>query len=257
MKTIVVIPTYNESQNIAELISCIRSECRNSDLDILVVDSVSPDHTAEKVRALQKNNSRLFLLEQSAKLGLGRAYLDGMAWVLCRDYDVLITMDADMSHHPKYLPAMLKEIRDHDLVVGSRYVAGGGVENWPWTRQILSRFANWYANTLTALPFHDLTSGFQCFRTSLLSKLLRYNIHTEGYAFLVELKFLSIIQCACFTEIPIVFFDRTRGDSKISKRVMFESMFFVLKCFLRRRRIIEALAKGRVPNNPPPLFKLN
>ena len=160
--------------------------------------------------------------------------MDGMDWVLKRDYEALVTMDADMSHHPKYLVPMLEAIRDHDLVVGSRYMKGGGLENWPLARQCLSRFANGYASTLTGLPFHDLTSGFQCFRTTLLRKVLSHNIHTEGYAFLVELKFLSIVQRAHFKEVPIIFTDRTRGTSKISKRVIFESMLFVWSCFFRR-----------------------
>lgn len=237
MKTIVVVPTYNESQNIVELVSSIRTECRNFDLDILVVDSASPDRTADKVRELQKNDPRLFLFEQPAKLGLGRAYMDGMDWVLKRDYEALVTMDADMSHHPKYLVPMLEAIPDHDLVVGSRYMKGGGLENWPLARQCLSRFANWYASTLTGLPFHDLTSGFQCFRTTLLRKVLSHNIHTEGYAFLVELKFLSMVQAAHFKEVPIIFTDRTRGASKISKRVILESMLFVLSCFFRRHLV--------------------
>ena len=251
MKTIAVIPTYNESQNIAELVACIRAECPDRDLDILVVDSASPDKTADIVRELRKNDPRLFLLEQSAKLGLGKAYLDGMDWVLSRSYDAVITMDADMSHHPKYLKPMLAAIQDHDLVIGSRYTRGGGVENWPVARQCLSRFANWYASTLTGLPFQDLTSGFQCFRTVLLKKVLRYNIHTEGYAFLVELKFLSIIQLARFYEIPIIFTDRTRGSSKISKRVIFESMLFVLSRFFQRGRVRAAVSKIQAAGDAP------
>ncbi len=247
MKIIAVIPTYNESQNITELVSCIRAECKNRDLDILVVDSASPDRTADRIREIQKDDPHLFLLEQSAKLGLGKAYLDGMDWVLSRPYDALITMDADMSHHPKYLDPMLAAIQDHDLVIGSRYAPGGRLEDWPLARQYLSRFANWYAGTLTGLPFHDLTSGFQCFRTALLRKVLRYNIHTEGYAFLVELKFLSIIQLARFKEIPIVFTDRTRGSSKISKRVIFESMLFVLSRFFQRSRIRAVLSRTKDP----------
>jgi dolichol-phosphate mannosyltransferase len=245
VKPIIVIPTYNESQNIGELITRIRAECHHPELDILVVDSASPDRTADRVREIQKNDPKIFLLEQSAKLGLGRAYLDGMGWVLSRSYDVLFTMDADMSHHPKYLDAMFKEIQNHDLVIGSRYARGGGVENWPLARQCLSRFANWYASTLTGLPFHDLTSGFQCFRIPLLEKLLRYNIHTEGYAFLVELKFLSIIQHARFGEVPIVFTDRTRGASKISKAVIGESVRFVLRLSSKRSKVRECLKEMR------------
>lgn len=241
VKAIICIPTYNESKNIGKLISCIRAECHFPDLDVLVIDSASPDGTAGRVRDIQKEDPRVFLFEQHAKLGLGRAYLDGMDWVLSRNYDVLITMDADMSHHPKYLDAMLAAIQTHDLVIGSRYAKGGGVEDWPFARQCLSRFANWYASTLTGLPFHDLTSGFQCFRIELLRKILRYNIHTEGYAFLVELKFLSIMQYARYGEIPIVFTDRTHGDSKISKRIIGESIRFVLRLSSKRGKVSQCL----------------
>jgi dolichol-phosphate mannosyltransferase len=151
----------------------------------------------------------------------------------------LITMDADFSHQPIYLRDHLREIENHDLTIGSRYVPAGGVENWPKYRWMLSRFANWYATTLTGLPFQDLTSGFQCFRTSLMRKILRYRIHTEGYAFLVELKLLAILQQARYKEFPIIFANRRSGDSKISKRVIFESMLFVLKRSTQRRRVIE------------------
>lgn len=241
MKIIVVIPTYNEADNISRLLTAIRAAV-NAPLDILVVDSASPDGTAAKVREMQKNDRGLHLLEQAAKLGLGKAYLDGMAWVLARGYDALITMDADFSHQPDYLNDHLREIENHDLVIGSRYIKGGGVENWPKYRLALSRFANWYAATLTGLPFRDLTSGFQCFRTALLRKILRYNIHTEGYAFLVELKFLAIMQKARYAEFPIIFPNRLIGDSKISKRVIFESMLFVMKRSLQRGRVKQALA---------------
>ncbi len=244
MKTIVCIPTYNEADNIPGLVAAIRAEV-TLPLDILVVDSASPDKTADKVRELQKKDPNLHLLEQKAKLGLGKAYLDGMDWVLSNGYDAMITMDADFSHQPKYLNDHLRLIQNHDLVVGSRYIKGGGVENWPKYRLALSSFANWYATTLMGLPFHDLTSGFQCFRTSLLKKILRYNIHTEGYAFLVELKFLAVMQSARTTEFPIIFPNRRQGDSKISKRVIFESMLFVMQRALQRGRVKRALKAAK------------
>ena len=241
MKAIAVIPTYNEKNNIRELIATIRQETQGLDLDILVVDSASPDGTAEEVRDIQMQDRQVLLLEQKAKLGLGKAYCDGMQWVLDRSYDCLITMDADFSHHPKYLSQLIKTIEDKDIVIGSRYTKGGGLENWPFYRLCLSRFANWYARTLTGLPFSDLTSGFQCFRTDLLRKILRYRIHTEGYAFLVELKFLAIMQKARYAEFPIIFTDRTRGDSKISKRVIWESMLFILQRSTQRGRVRQVL----------------
>ncbi|HNX68463.1 MAG TPA: polyprenol monophosphomannose synthase [Candidatus Omnitrophota bacterium] len=241
MKTIVCIPTYNEKANIEDLISSIRLEMGGVPLDVLVVDSASPDGTAEKVLELQAKDSSIHLIRQPAKLGLGRAYLEGMEWVLARPYDCLITMDADFSHHPRYLLKMIRYIADYDLVIGSRYVRGGELQNWPLHRKFLSRFANGYAKVLTGMPFCDLTSGFHCFRTVLLRKILNNSIRTEGYAFLVELKFLAVLRGARCVEIPIVFSDRTRGRSKISHRVIYESMCYVGSLLFQRGRIRSAL----------------
>ena len=242
VKGIAVIPTYNERENVGDIIKGIR-RILNDSIDILIVDSASPDGTADCVREIQKQDAHLFLLEQNAKLGLGKAYLDGMAWVLAKDYDCLVTMDADFSHKPRYLKYHLEEIEKHDLVIGSRYVKGGALRNWPWARRVLSRFANGYARTLTGLPFSDLTSGFQCYRTALLKKILESPIETEGYAFLIELKSAAILNGARFKEIPIIFSDRTKGDSKITKKVMLESMLFVMKQALKRGQVVKATAK--------------
>src|SRR3989338_5115612 len=222
MKSIVIIPTYNEKENIEGLIREIRTRSKHLSLDVLIVDSASPDGTAEKVKQVQVNDPDLYLIEQKAKLGLGKAYWEGIEWAFKRNYECLITMDADFSHDPKYLPDLIERTKEYDVVVGSRYIRGGKLKDWPLMRRCLSRFANWYACTLTGLPFYDLTSGFQCFRTALLRKVLCCDIHTEGYAFLVELKFLSILQQARYQEIPILFTDRTRGSSKISKHVIIE-----------------------------------
>jgi len=234
VKPIIVIPTYNERENICDLIKIITQESPPPDLDLLVVDSASPDQTSGAVGEMQKKIAGLHLLTQPAKLGLGRAYLEGMRWALDRSYDCLITMDADFSHHPSYLKEFLGKLKTYDLVIGSRYVPGGRLENWPWHRRALSKFANGYAKTLTGLPFSDLTSGFHGFRTPLLKKILNHPIHAEGYAFLIELKHLAILERASFLEIPIIFSDRARGSSKISKRVIFESMLFVGSLFFRR-----------------------
>lgn len=228
MKPVIIIPTYNERENIQDLVAAVRAEDLKPCPDILVVDSASPDRTADAVLHLKERDPALHLLSQKAKLGLGRAYMDGMQWALEHPYDCVVTMDADFSHHPRYLHAFFKAIESHDLVIGSRYIPGGELRNWPAFRRALSRFANWYARTLTGLPFSDLTSGFHCFRADLLKKILRYRIHTEGYAFLMELKSLAILQGIRFQEIPIIFSDRTKGDSKISKRVILESALFVL-----------------------------
>ncbi len=237
MKPIILIPTYNERENIAQLIAAIKAEDPGSHFQILVIDSASPDGTAEVVMGLQKKDPGIHLLTQRAKLGLGRAYLEGMRWALAQGYDLIFTMDADFSHHPRYLARFMKEMQTHDLVVGSRYVPGGELKDWPRPRRILSRFANGYAARITGLPIADLTSGFHCFRSDLLRKVLRYPLRAEGYAFLIALKFWSVVQGATVSEVPIVFSDRTQGTTKISKRVIFESIFFVWKCFFQRHRL--------------------
>lgn len=240
MKQIVVIPTYNERENIQELIPMIRREVTHTDLDILVVDSASPDRTADAVLEIIKQDPRVFLLKQHAKLGLGTAYQEGMKWVLERGYERILTMDADFSHHPRYIEPFLRESEAKELVVGSRYVPGGELCNWPWVRKALSRFANWYAGRITGLPFSDLTSGFHCFHAELLRKMIRDPLRAEGYAFLIALKFLAVVNGASYCEVPIVFSDRTKGQSKISKHVILESVFFVWKCFFQRHRLKRA-----------------
>lgn len=237
MKSLIIIPTYNEKENIRRLIHAIQSENLQQPLDILVVDSASPDRTADAVLEMQGTDPSLFLIRQSAKLGLGKAYLEGMEWALSRNYDFLITMDADFSHHPSSLRRLIQEMKSSDLAIGSRYVPGGGLKNWSATRRLLSRFANKIARKLTGLPFHDLTSGFHCFRTSLLKRILRHHIRSEGYAFQMELKFLAIREGARHLEIPIVFSDRTEGRSKISRKVILEAIFFILRCSMQRIRI--------------------
>ena len=253
MKTIIVIPTYNEKDNIKELIRAIRTKASEPKIDILIVDSASPDGTATAILNMQKTDSALHLINQEAKLGLGKAYLEGMQWVLDHNYDYLITMDADFSHHPRYINYLLTEIENCDLVVGSRYTRFGELRNWPLVRRFLSRFANWYARIISGLPFCDLTSGFHCFRTALLKKILRRRISTEGYAFLIELKFLAVMEQARCKEIPIVFTNRTQGESKISKRVIFESMCFVLKLAFQRNHIHQittaSMQRQSVPSN--------
>jgi dolichol-phosphate mannosyltransferase len=234
MHSIVVIPTYNEADNIAEIIQLLMAKVLDKNLEILVIDSNSPDGTADIVRGLQAANKKIHLICQPAKKGLGNAYMEGMHWVLTQPYDLLITMDADFSHDPIYVNDLLEKIKDTDIVVGSRYTAGGGLNAWPIHRRILSRFANWYARTGTGLPFEDLTSGFQAIRTPLLQKILSHPIFSEGYAFLIELKYWALFEKAKSCETPIVFTNRTRGYSKISKRIIFESWWLVMKLFFRR-----------------------
>ncbi len=243
MKPVVIVPTYNERENVSDLVATIREEVKCPNLHILVVDSASPDQTADVVLEIQKTDREVFLLKQNAKLGLGAAYQDGMRWALDHGYDRIITMDADFSHHPRYLDLFLSESERYSLVVGSRYVSGGELQNWPQARRMLSRFANWYASTITGLPFKDLTSGFHCFHSNLLRQIIEDGLRADGYAFLIALKFLAVVHGANCLEIPIVFSDRTKGESKISKRVILESILFVWKCFFQRYRLKKTTAQ--------------
>lgn len=227
MKALLVVPTYNEKENIKELLDVIWKETKGSSVEVLVVDSASPDGTGELLDELRKKDPRIHVLHQKKKLGLGRAYIDGFQWAIKRqeEYQYVFTMDADFSHHPRYLLPMITILNDYDLVIGSRYVKGGGLMNWPLARRFLSAFANFYAKTIIQLPLNDVTAGFHGFRMELLSKVMNRGIRADGYAFLMELKLFSLFDGARVYEYPIIFNDRTVGDSKISKRVILESIF--------------------------------
>lgn len=236
-KALIVIPTYNEKDNIREIIPMILAlQVPCWQIEILVVDSNSPDGTGRVLDEMKRNEPRLHVFHQTRKMGLGKAYLDGFKYMeeaLKKNFSAVFTMDADFSHHPRYIPQMLALLEEKDLVVGSRYVAGGRLENWPFHRKVLSRFANFYAKTLTGVPVHDLTAGFHCFRRETLRKVLKLQhlfIDAEGYAFLIELKFLTTYLGYRVGEIPVIFADRTKGQSKISKRVIFESSLIPWKC---------------------------
>lgn len=234
---LVIIPTYNEAENITEMITAIRNLQTNFRIGILVVDSNSPDGTGKRLEELKKDISSLQVLHQPRKMGLGFAYLDGFQYFqknLLDQYQAVVTMDADFSHNPKYLPLLLEQLDRFDVVVGSRYVTGGGLDKWSQKRIWLSRFANAYAKFLTGIRLNDLTSGFHCFRSHALQQILRHKISAEGYAFLIELKFRATLEGFRISEIPVVVADRTKGQSKISKRVILESMIIPWKMFYQR-----------------------
>ena len=223
MKILIIIPTYNEQGNIAILISEIWAQTAGHDISILIVDSHSPDGTGETVEGMARSDARIHVLHQPLKLGLGKAYLEGFHWAFQRDFELIVTMDADLSHDPAYIPEMIRQAANYDLVIGSRYVRGGGAINWSLSRKMISGFGNWYAKTIVGIPLNDLTSGFHCFHRQLLQGLLEPEPQSEGYVFLIELKFRSVIKKARVLEIPIIFRDRLRGKSKISKRIIGEA----------------------------------
>ncbi len=233
-KTVILLPTYNERENIDLIVPEIFAA--HPDIHILVIDDNSPDKTGDAVRALMGKYPNLKLLARPGKQGLGIAYKHGMAETL-KDDDVerIITMDADGSHAVEYLKDMLAASEDNDLVIGSRYTKGGGIENWePW-RYALSRYGNLYARTLTGLPVRDLTAGFMCFRADLLRQMELDHVSASGYAFLMDLKFHAIHESgARVKEVPIIFMCRREGESKISAHIVREGLKTPLRLFTRR-----------------------
>lgn len=229
----VVIPTYNERDNIQAL--CREILALEENIEIIVVDDHSPDGTGEVVAALSRENPAVHLIQRAGKLGFASADIAGFRYALERGADYVLQMDADFSHHPRYLPALLAAARaGADVVIGSRYVAGGGTRNWGVFRQALSRGANLLARTLLSLPVHDCTSGFRCYRRAVLAELDFEAITVEGYSFLIEMTYLCHQQGARFAQVPILFVDRERGQSKISKRIIAEAAWLVFRLALRR-----------------------
>lgn len=232
MRAIVILPSYNEALDVLPLSADVLS--RDPALEVLVVDDNSPDGTGDLVEEASRTEPRLHLLRRPAKLGLGSAYLAGFRRALDHGADLVLTMDCDYSHHPRYLPAMLEAMRDADMVVGSRYVPGGGVVNWPLRRRLLSRFANFYTRVVLRLPVRDCTAGFRCYSREVLLAVDPFSIRSSGYAFLEEMVWLVHRHGFRIVEIPIVFEDRTQGDSKIDSREIYRAAWNVFRNSLRR-----------------------
>jgi dolichol-phosphate mannosyltransferase len=231
MKSIVIIPTYNEIHNIQLLIPQLLESYPG--LDILIVDDNSPDGTADHVLKLSENNSRIKLIKREAKLGLGTAYVAGFKFMLANGYDCAMQMDADFSHDPKELKKFLENIQEFDLVIGSRYIYGVRVINWPIQRLLLSYFANIYSRIITGMPVKDGTGGFKCFRRSVLESINLDNIKSNGYSFQIEMNFKAWQRGFKIIEIPITFVDRVQGTSKMSKKIVREAILMVWKLRLK------------------------
>lgn len=236
-KAIVIIPTYNEINNVRKLIPEIID--KYTDVDILIVDDNSPDGTGEYVESLSKESKRIKVLRRPGKMGLGTAYIDGFKLVISEGYDLVFEMDADFSHDPKEIGNFLKAVKDNDLVLGSRYLTGVNVINWPMRRLLLSYFANIYTRFITGLPVKDATGGFKCFRKEVLQSIDLENIKSNGYAFQIEMTFKTWKKGFRITEIPIIFIDRFQGTSKMSKKIVREAVLMVWK--LRIRSILGIL----------------
>jgi dolichol-phosphate mannosyltransferase len=227
VKTIICIPTYNERENIIRMIDAIGGILPEA--HVLVIDDGSPDGTAGLVRERIQTDARIHLVERSGKLGLGTAYCAGFKYCLDHDFDIIMQMDADFSHDPKDLPRFLDAIVDHDLIIGSRYVSGVNVINWPMGRLLLSYFANVYTRIITGMPVADATGGFKCFRADVLRKIDLTKIRSNGYAFQIEMNYRAWRTKARVLEIPIIFVDRIAGVSKMSKNIVYEAAFLVWK----------------------------
>ena len=225
MKTLVISPTYNERKNIQSLVEQVLGP--NPDYHLLVVDDNSPDKTAEKVKELQQLYPNLHLEERPGKAGLGTAYLFGFQWALDRHFEAIVQMDADLSHDPKDVPRLVAELEKHDLVIGSRYVDGVSVVNWPIRRLILSYGANLYSRIITGMPINDATGGFKAWRGSLLDIIRLEKVRSQGYSFQIEMNFRAWRLEASIKEETIIFTDRTIGESKMSKSIMYEAIWMV------------------------------
>jgi dolichol-phosphate mannosyltransferase len=232
-KTIVIIPTYNESENIADIIKAVFQ--LPVVIDVLIVDDSSPDGTAGIVKELQvqynSQEQKLFLLQRKGKMGLGTAYIAGFKYCLAHDYDYIMQMDADFSHNPNDLPALLESCDSwgSGLAIGSRYATGVNVVNWPIGRVLLSYSASFYVRLITGIPIHDTTAGFVCYRREVLESIDLETVRFVGYAFQIEMKFLTWKYGFKIAEVPIVFTDRTRGQSKLSSGIFKEAFFGVVQ----------------------------
>jgi len=230
-RSLVVIPTFNEADNIPQLVPRILALGR--EFEVLVVDDNSPDGTAGLVKLMQDTDKRVHLIERSAKLGLGTAYVAGFKYALQHDFDFVFEMDADFSHDPNELPRLLQKTQDCDLVIGSRYISGVNVVNWPMRRLMLSLLANMYTRYVTGMPVRDATGGFKCYRRKVLEGINLDAINSNGYAFQIEMNFLAWKKGFRVCEIPIVFVDRRVGVSKMSGNIMFEAAWLVWRLKLR------------------------
>jgi len=227
MEKLVIVPTYNERENIGPLLDRLTSLPHG--LDVLVVDDGSPDGTAEQVKVWQAKSSRVHLLERPGKLGLGSAYRDGFRYALANGAEFIFEMDADFSHDPEAIGEFLEAARDADIVLGSRYLHGVTVVNWPLSRLILSFMANLYTRVITGMPIADATGGFKCFRRRALEGIRLDRVRTEGYGFQIEMSFRCWKRGFRIKEIPIMFVDRRAGISKMNRRIIVEAAWLVWK----------------------------
>lgn len=227
-KALIIIPTYNEAENIVNIINELMAiNYEGVIIEILVVDDNSTDGTGSLVKNL--SNQRVHIIERPAKMGLGTAYIRGFRYAIENSYDYVFEMDADFSHDPEAIPAFFDKLNDYDLVIGSRYIEGIAVVNWPLSRLMISIGASYYTRMITFLPVKDVTAGFMAYRVTSLKQIDFDKVHSNGYSFQIEMKFRMWKKGFKITEIPIVFIDRRAGVSKMSRKIVYEAMFMVWK----------------------------
>lgn len=245
VRPVVLLPTYNERDNLEAILDAIFQA--QPGFHVLVIDDASPDGTGEIADARAAADERVHVLHRSGKQGLGKAYVAGFEWALAQPYTHVFEMDADFSHDPRYLEPLLRACTEGgaDLAIGSRYVPGGGTRGWPWHRQLLSRGGGLYARTLLGLPIRDPTAGFSCLRRRVLEALELGSLETQGYGFQIELKYRAVLAGFRILEVPIVFVERERGQSKMSGKIAAEALIRTLALRLRAAKPAGSRASSR------------
>lgn len=238
MKTLLIIPTYNEIKNIARLIRIVLEQ--SADLEVLVIDDNSPDGTGAEVLSLMQSEPRVQLIQRPGKMGLGSAYVTGFKHALSKDYEFIMQMDADFSHNPNDVPRLLEAAQKYDLVIGSRYSNGVNIINWPFKRLLISYFASKYVRIITGMPIKDPTGGFKCFRRKVLEAIDLDRILSDGYAFQIEMNFKAWTKGFHIKEVSIIFTERLDGVSKMSRNIVWEAVWMVW--FLQIRKLLGKLA---------------
>lgn len=227
MKTLIIIPTYNEYENLGPLMTAVFANAAAT--DVLIVDDNSPDGTGQLAEQMRADDPRIHVMHRAGKLGLGTAYVAGFKYAIEHGYDAAFEMDADFSHDPRYLPDFLQAIEQADLVIGSRYIPGGSTPNWTLARRLISGCGNIFARIMLGIPVHDCTAGYRCYRREVLEHIDLDSVQSQGYAFQVELAYRVMKQHYKIVEIPIVFMDRRVGASKMSSKIVTEAFTFVLR----------------------------
>ncbi|MDX9858366.1 MAG: polyprenol monophosphomannose synthase [candidate division Zixibacteria bacterium] len=230
-RALIIFPTYNERENIEKIVHAVLP--LDARIHVLIVDDNSPDGTGELADKLARQQNNVYVLHRERKEGLGRAYIAGFKWAIKEGFDFVFEMDADFSHGPEYIRDFLREIQHHDLVIGSRYISGVNVINWPMSRLLLSYFANVYTRWITGLPLRDATGGFKCFRREVLEAINLDDVKSTGYSFQIEMSMRAWKKGFRIKEIPIIFVDRVAGSSKMSKKIVREAVWMVWLLRLR------------------------